>query len=525
MNKRNIIFTLLLFACTLVQAYDYDPECESDRKRRGYPHYYCPCIKDAREFYFGMTETISDTVWFSATVPDLRKGISAYWFSDCSIQLEAYAFCHSVGPTITMTVGKDQMREMDVADINRKLDEMGQLGSFIQDMKVKLRVYPIGGGSGTVMVYPYEVGPESACDAPIRVVNGMTVVSSHAEDVFELRPETMVANRQMFVQWKQKKNLPAEIVVRQGGCDGTIVDRVQLSDSTKLYYPSMALISEMKSKDESLYFSVLHDENVVGRMLFRTTAVFEHYETDTTLCQGLEFRLADTTLTNTTVFGPDSVWMTRDSVGIYQYTVNFTAPEPMMDTMLVRKNQVPFWYKGTHVVTTYGDYDFLHHVANQCDERYLLHVEHLVDTVRTVGDTTICVGKTIDLGSQTYSEDADVEFEDWLNDDTWQIVNMHLHFQEPELEYDTIYITAEQLGRYKYPESGTYIRQFGTQTLTITKRGECKRIIELTVLETEELSVEKAAATDERRYHKVIENGVMYIQCGQTRYSIVGDKR
>lgn len=71
------------------------------------PYYFCDCYEGASTFRFPLSTQISDTVWYTASVDDVRKGLTAYWFADCSVTLEVYALCSGKTPTISMTVGKD----------------------------------------------------------------------------------------------------------------------------------------------------------------------------------------------------------------------------------------------------------------------------------------------------------------------------------------------------------------------------------------------------------------------------------
>ena len=120
-------------------------------KLLGYPDHYCECRNTSRTFSFPLEVQVTDTMWYSSTVNDLKQGLAAYWFADCSITFEVYAFCSSKTPTITMTVGSNQMREMDVASINRKLDEMGDMAELMsQVLTPRVKVYPNGGKSPAV---------------------------------------------------------------------------------------------------------------------------------------------------------------------------------------------------------------------------------------------------------------------------------------------------------------------------------------------------------------------------------------
>lgn len=149
------------------------------------PYYFCDCYEGASTFRFPLSTQISDTVWYTASVDDVRKGLTAYWFADCSVTLEVYALCSGKTPTISMTIGKDQMREMDATSVNQKIDEMGDAaGQLISALTPHIRVYPNGTCSGQVYVYPYNEGPHSTCEATLPVRTSMTYVSNHADDVY-----------------------------------------------------------------------------------------------------------------------------------------------------------------------------------------------------------------------------------------------------------------------------------------------------------------------------------------------------
>ena len=155
---KRIFYIFALVAATCGYAQENAPQMKDDYcwgKLPGYPEHYCTCRNSSQAFSFPLITQVTDTMWFSSTVDDMKQGLSAYWFSDCSITFEVYAFCSSKTPTITMTVGANQMREMDIATINRKLDEMGDMAELLsQALTPRIKVYP-NGGTGTVYCYPY----------------------------------------------------------------------------------------------------------------------------------------------------------------------------------------------------------------------------------------------------------------------------------------------------------------------------------------------------------------------------------
>ena len=135
MKTRLFILSMLLVAVSAIAKEGNPPtsdttSCEWKKWYYDAPYFFCDCEYNSIAFSFPVDTIISDTTWWTATVEDMRKGISAYWFADCSVTMEVYALCVSNTPTIVQKVGKDKMCEMDVSEINKKLEEMENL-SFL----------------------------------------------------------------------------------------------------------------------------------------------------------------------------------------------------------------------------------------------------------------------------------------------------------------------------------------------------------------------------------------------------------
>lgn len=521
-------------------AWSIEYNCEEDMKAHAnYPYYYCDCRLSDTEFRFGEEIMVNDTAWFKAKIGQLKNGLSAYWFSDCSVKIDVYALCASIAPTISMIVGKDQMREMDNVRIQQKLEEMKDQVATLENMDVHIRVYPIGGGSGTVLAFPYDKGPETSCANALRIVMGMTMVSSNATDVYEFQPKSMVKNRPMYVQWKQKKNQPAEFYITRGTCDGEEVARFTLADSTKVYFPNIQLINSAKDANESLFLHVSHDDSYTGRTTLQTNFKFIQYATDTVICEGKGLQLADTLLTETTQYTQDTVWLRSDSVGIYSYKVTITPAEIEYDTLNVRSAELKknSFYRGSHYlnreeIVSKGevDYDFLDHTDGECDTRYLVHVKHIIDTLSVRIDTTICQGKSLVVGGVSYTTDTQLAYEEQRDEDTWTMVDLKVTFSEPEPEYKTIYLTKEQVTdgyRYRYnpkkQSDNILITQFGEQSpVTYTPTGDCAHKLILTVLEdvTSDISETHRQPTPQL----IMQNGNVYIRVGDEHFNLLGTR-
>ena len=351
--------------------------CDIIQKTFNYPYYYCECAQDNTvEFHFGLDTVITDTLWFSATVSELKHGMSAYWFSDKPVHLELYALCSSTQPTFTMNVGANTMRDIDVDFINNKLAEMGDLAELAETVvRPHLRVYPLKGGQGRVLAFAYDEGPHSTCEDIFPVKNGMTYITNHDEDIYAWLPADMRKDQQMFVQWQQKFNLPCEMEFLRGTCsDPELICKRTMSDSTKLFFPDTAIVNKAKAAGDTLFFRFRHNAEDVGRVRFRYNVKWMESEMDTTFCEGMTLELADTVLKETTDYSGDTVWRCLDTVDIYTYHVHVKQPKLKHDTLWIYKSDLPMYYQKTYYVDRMGQHDVYIRRKNTCTKHILLQV-------------------------------------------------------------------------------------------------------------------------------------------------------
>lgn len=456
------------------------------------PYYYCECRNTSRPFAFPLEVEVTDTMWYSATIEDMKQGICAYWISDCSITFEIYAFCSSKTPSFTMTVNANQMREMSVETINKKLEAMGdQAEALGQLLTPRIRVYP-NGGTGKVYCYPYDQGPVSSCEAPLRLIPYMTYVCDKDTEVYELKPENISSKGRGFIRWKQKKNLPGTIWLTEGSCDGPEIGRAVMSDSLRVFLLDSVRLLGAKQADKSIFVHVAHDSTYVGRVIYRNTIKWDEQRIDTTLCQGKSLQLTDTVLRESTVYPNDTLWRRGDTLSLTTYYLTVEPPTPQYDTLKLKYNQFPYTYRNNVLPKEgWGDYDFTIRKADKCDERYLLHVEHNYVTKTNVVDTTLCLGKTIKINNVTYSKDTVIRDSVWTyaaatnsTPDTYTIRDISIHFTEPDIEYDTISVLPSKMPSYGYYYSKLGVRVFYGDTLIVKKTTNgktCTRYIQLHV--------------------------------------------
>lgn len=493
MKKVLYIFALMTAAvCCFAQQHMpmVDTSCEGWFP--GLPDHYCECRTTSQTFQFPLKEEISTPRWFSTTIDDMKQGLSAYWISDDTITFEIYAFCSSDIPTITMSVGPNQMREMSVEAINAKLESMGEQAQMLgQLLTPRIRVYTNHGRPGTVYCYPYDQGPESTCDTFLHVLPRMTYVCDQPEEVYVLQPSKISATGNGFIRWTQKKNLPGTIRLTKDSCNGPEIDAFTLADSMRVYVLNPETMKALKQAGDSVYVHVTHDSSYVGRITYRNTIKWDSQVIDTVICQGKALQLADTVLRESTEYGGDTLWRKADTLALTGYRLTIEAPAPVYDTLRLKAKQLPYTYRNNIIPKDgWGDYDFTVRQTDKCDERYLLHVEHNFVTATTVIDTTLCLGKTIKINNISYSQDTVIRDSVWTyaaatnnTPDTYTIRDIAIHFAEPETEYDTIAVPPTEMakrGYYYYSALAAQVH-YG-DTLIVKKRNNtCTRYIQLHV--------------------------------------------
>lgn len=504
------------------------PEMKDDYcwgKLPGYPDHYCTCRNTSQNFQYPLDVEVTDTVWYAASVNDLRQGLSAYWFSDCSITFEVYAFCSSKTPTIQLTVGPNQMCDLDVAEINRRLDEMGDMAELMsQVLTPRVKVYP-NGGTGHVYCYPYDQGPVSTCADPLPVIPRMVYVCDQATEVYELQPKNISSNGKGFIQWKQKNNQPGTIRLTLESCNGTEIANATLADSMRVMVLDPNVMKAAKTANKSVFVHVTHPSNYVGRMVYRNSIKWDNQRIDTTLCQGKGLRLQDTTLTQTTVYPNDTLWTVSDTLSLTTYYLTIEAPTPVYDTLRLKAKQLPYNYRNQIIPKEgWGDYDFTIHQAERCDERYLVHVEHDVVKTEMMVNDTLCMGKSVTYGDITYITDTVIRDSTWVDDDTWAIRDITIHFTEPEVEFDTVVVAPSKMTDrgYWYAELGVLV-QYGDTLIVKTKKNTCTRWIRLHVEEgEEETHVDLQSVMYETQACKYLRDGVIFIRREGQEYDLLG---
>ena len=522
-----LLATTSLSAQTLGEARHAEAakRCEDLITELNYPYFYCECHNTAQDFEFGLDMNISDTTWFKATTAQLRQGLSAYWFATSSVTIEVYALCSSTMPTLVLTVGANQMHEKDADEINKRIGEMGATAeSILSNLTPRIRVYPNKeGGSGRVICYPYNQGPHSTCDNPLRVIPGMTYVSSNTEDVYCLEDIQKYSDN-MFIHWKEKDNSPCQLYVTSDSCNGPLLANTTLSDSTKVFFPDKNILSAARQNKDTLFFHFSHAAGKTGRITFRRAATFVTDTIEETFCQGRGIVLKDTTLRQTTLYS-DTTWVVKDTLLVTLYNLHITPPEQYRDTISITSKQLPYPYRNTQLLNTFGDYLVQVRLPNQCDEDYQVHVNHRIVYSIAEKEESICLGKTyLATDGQVFARDTAIVDSIWRDQDTCAVTSLTLRFVEPELEDTVVYLNSEQLKTFYFLGKPSY-RQFGSHDIVYERKNACTRYIHLTINEVElPTDILEAEEKQQNTVRKWMHNGILYIEKNGQLYSTLGNK-
>ena len=341
----NIVCLLMVVLGAFSQTSPVDElTCEQLRDTLGLPHYYCDCEENSNTFEFPLEREVNDTVWYTASWDDLRQGISAYWFSSCSIILEAYATCLSKSPTFTLTVGGNQMRDMDVAKINEKLNGMSEREKELAlTMKPHIRVYPTRPSNsssttectGNVYCYPFDEGPQSTCGDPLPLRHGMTYVCDDDENDYRLDKAQIATTGKCFIRWMQKDGLPCEVWLTLDSCTGDTIGTSTLSDSLHVFCPDSTILKQARTQNRPVWLHVRHAAGIVGRIYYYRNPKYTEEALPTTnknVCLGKTLSANMRTYTSDTSF-VDTLWVKKDTLTTMNVTFTFKQPIVRNDTI------------------------------------------------------------------------------------------------------------------------------------------------------------------------------------------------
>jgi len=382
MMRRYLLVILLVFAVlpsVLAQQVTME-ECERIRIGQKAPHYYCSCHFESDTIVFPIDAVVRDTMWFTATLSDIRKGLSAYWFSEDSVNMDVFTFCTDRVPLMSLTVGGNMMFEIDAAEVEERLNNMPKdVQTTLSLMTPHMRVYPKGNGSGHVYCYPYNQGPSSTCEAPLPLIDKMTYVcGAEAEYAYRLDSAHIAPNGRGFIRWKQRQNRACEIRLTLDSCSGEEIGGAMLSDSLHVYLLDSAALVRAREANHPIWLQVKHEAGQPGRITYyaKRTFIEPGQPIEENECEGKILRVNLREYTSDTAF-VDTVWVISDTLRTIETKLTFTEPQVEFDTILIEYKELKKGYRSTEYNITFYNYcDTLLEVKKEdtCTRRILLSI-------------------------------------------------------------------------------------------------------------------------------------------------------
>ena len=365
-----------------LSAADITPEqCEALRQGLKAPYYYCPCHLESDTFIFPLDTIVRDTMWFTASIYDVRKGMTAYWFSDDSVKLEVYAYCTDKTPVFEMTLAGNRMSEKDAAEVKQMLDQVPpNLQEALSGLTPHIRVYPKRkNASGRVYCYPYDEGPSSTCADPLPIYPWMTYVLADDEEyVYRMDAGRIPSDGKAFIHWKQRQNRSCEVWLTLGSCDGEEVGRAALSDSLHVFIPDVEMMKSAREQGQALWMHVKHEAGKPGRICYYTSPKFAEpaAPVEKSTCMGKKLTVNGRDYWSDTTF-TDTLWVKKDTLQTASIQLSFPPQAMEYDTIRVKESELKFGYRSTTYNITlyaYGDTLIYRAKENTCTRRILLTV-------------------------------------------------------------------------------------------------------------------------------------------------------
>lgn len=390
MTKFKLVIGMLMLSMLLpLNAAKQATSCADDEFWKAFkdslPDTYCECTYNSVPFAFPVDTVLTGPVWFSATIDDIKQGVSAYWFSEDSVVMDVYAFCISHGPAFSMVVGPNRMYEMPVEEINKRLDELPGTAQYLKTLEPRIHAYTKHGGSGEVYCYPYGHGPHSTCERALEIRSWMTYLCEEPENVYRLAAKNIPSQGKAFLRWIHKpertsqKSQPADIRLTLDSCTGEEVGHATLTDSMHVYLFDSTTLVDARKAGRDIWVHVSHAEGIVGRLRYFSNPKYAETlaPVNQTTCEGKILTVNGRDYTSDTAF-VEGIYVARDTLSTQQVKLTFTPPTIQYDTVWVDprdlKGGVVHELTGA-VLFNYGDTIIDIVKPKQCTKRYQVTVK------------------------------------------------------------------------------------------------------------------------------------------------------
>ena len=112
-----LILMLLVSAASAWAANDctgYNPD--------KHPDHYCDCKSSTQLSMLPFDVQVNDSIWFKGSSNLFLKGFTAYLYSDCDVNFDIYQSCVAKAPLYSVTIPKNQARDVSAETIKQKLE-------------------------------------------------------------------------------------------------------------------------------------------------------------------------------------------------------------------------------------------------------------------------------------------------------------------------------------------------------------------------------------------------------------------
>ena len=450
--------------------------CSEMSNKWGWPSYYCDCKFNADTFKLPLDRQISDSTWFVAKLSDLSQGLSAYLHSDCDMSFDVYTLCTAETPKYQAVFTSNQTNSVNSQVIKEKLEDMGY-GDNV-DGTFHICISPILGFGGRLLANTQDKEFHSTCDDPLSIFPGMSLLCTSTEKVYVLNPSDIPYGEDVILQWQGENGAPCQCSITRNECDAEPFVQTTLQTRMDSLILPAELIDQAWEKDEIFYLHLSCAENTRGTIQY----LAYHYEeiiSDTTLCQGMEFRYDDIRTTKPGVYFYDTLQLSHTRYQLFGYNVKFISPITTNDTIALRYTELPSYSYRGKPIREFGDYTFLFQTPNECDERIRLHVRHNLTTIANVIDTTLCAGSAYkDANDRYYDHEVSLVDSLWQGRDTVLVVYTNVHFSPMDTVHETKKYTAARIknGVRLYQQ---IFKDFGDYTINTFDKDGCQMIVYL----------------------------------------------
>jgi hypothetical protein len=243
---------------------------------------------------------------------------------------------------------------------------------------------------------------------------------------------------------------------------------------------------------------------------------------DTLICYGAIFKYEDKIYQNNISFG-QSYWQNQDTLIIDSLHVRFaSSPDIIYDT--ISQNQDNKYGKSFPQA---GDFKFRYtNPLTYCVDSIILHVKPSEgdgrEYIYTYLEYTFCQGKPYNHWGTVYTSSAVIRDTIYEDEDVCEIEITTVTFTEPEKIYETLWLSQTELP-YQYRQQKT-IYDFGEYEWLLYNEEGCLEQIFLSVKEKGTTTQLDNSYFYDDSPRIVLLNGVVYIQRGSERFTLLGEK-